>query len=65
MRTPCIRVCCLDPLTGLCTGCGRTTREIAGWMRMSDEEREAIMQNLPARLAALTSEPMRTLEVAG
>ena len=65
MRTPCIRVCSLDPLTGLCAGCGRTTDEIAGWMRFSDEERETIMENLPARLAAPVSESTKTLEAIG
>ena len=65
MRTPCIRVCSLDPLTGLCTGCGRTTDEIAGSMRFSDEERETIMENLPARLAAATSESTKSLEATG
>lgn len=65
MRTPCIRVCSLDPLTRLCAGCGRTTDEIAGWMRFSDEERETIMENLPGRLAALASESTKTLETTG
>ncbi|GAA3109046.1 DUF1289 domain-containing protein [Rhizobium viscosum] len=65
MRTPCIRVCSLDPLTGLCAGCGRTADEIAGWMRFSDEEREAIMENLPTRLAELAPESTKTLEAVG
>ncbi|WP_183738791.1 DUF1289 domain-containing protein [Rhizobium sp. BK196] len=65
MRTPCIRVCSLDPLTGLCAGCGRTTDEIAGWMRFSDKERETIMENLPTRLAALAAESTKTLEAIG
>lgn len=65
MRTPCIRVCSLDPLTGLCTGCGRTTDEIAGWMRFSDEERETIMENLPTRLAELAPVSTKTLEAIG
>ncbi|XAZ25779.1 DUF1289 domain-containing protein [Sinorhizobium sp. B11] len=62
MRTPCIRICSLDPLTGLCAGCGRTTDEIVGWMCFSDEDREAIMNSLPARLAALVPESAKTLE---
>ncbi|MBB3560262.1 hypothetical protein FHX06_001573 [Rhizobium sp. BK512] len=62
MRTPCIRICSLDPLTGLCAGCGRTTDEIAGWMRFSDEERETIMNSLPARLAAHVPESAKPLE---
>jgi predicted Fe-S protein YdhL (DUF1289 family) len=31
ISTPCIRVCILDPDTGLCEGCGRTSEEIAAW----------------------------------
>lgn len=65
MRTPCIRVCSLDPLTGLCAGCGRTTDEIAGWMRYSDEERETIMEDLPARLTALAPKSTKLLEAIG
>ncbi|KAB0264975.1 DUF1289 domain-containing protein [Microvirga brassicacearum] len=48
--SPCIRVCILDPETGLCEGCGRTTEEIAGWFRMSEEERLRIMATLPERM---------------
>jgi predicted Fe-S protein YdhL (DUF1289 family) len=52
VETPCIRVCAIDPASGLCTGCGRTLAEIAGWIGMSARERGAIMAALPARLAA-------------
>lgn len=48
--TPCIRVCILDPETGLCEGCGRTGDEIAGWFRMTEQERLAIMETLPERM---------------
>ncbi|MBB3391684.1 putative Fe-S protein YdhL (DUF1289 family) [Rhizobium sp. BK275] len=34
-------------------------------MRFSDEEREAIMENLPARLAAPASESTKILETTG
>ncbi len=48
--TPCVRVCILDPETGLCEGCGRTTQEIARWFRFSEEERLRIMAELPERM---------------
>jgi predicted Fe-S protein YdhL (DUF1289 family) len=48
--SPCIRVCCLDPETGLCEGCGRTGEEIARWFRMTEAERLAIMAELPERM---------------
>ena len=52
IESPCIRVCSIEPDTGLCTGCGRTLSEIAGWIGMSVAERRAIMASLPTRLAA-------------
>ncbi len=50
MRSPCVRLCTLDPARGICVGCGRTLAEIGNWMRYSDEERRAIMAALPDRL---------------
>jgi predicted Fe-S protein YdhL (DUF1289 family) len=46
--SPCVNICQLDAKGEACVGCGRTRAEIGGWMRMSAEERAAIM----ARLAA-------------
>jgi hypothetical protein len=48
--TPCIQVCAVSGVTGLCIGCGRTLAEIAAWGRLSEPERRAIMAALPARL---------------
>lgn len=56
IATPCVKVCAVDGATGYCLGCRRTLPEIAGWARLSDEERAAIMAALPDRpdpLAAL------------
>ena len=50
ISTPCIRVCLLDPLTGLCEGCGRTPAEIAGWGGMSEGDRLLIMADLEERM---------------
>ncbi|HEU4377190.1 MAG TPA: DUF1289 domain-containing protein [Hyphomicrobiaceae bacterium] len=49
MDTPCIKVCVIDPVTGLCAGCLRSRGEIAGWTAMTDTERRRIMAELPAR----------------
>jgi uncharacterized protein len=51
LDTPCIKICLLDDETGLCLGCGRSIREIAGWTAMTDAERRAVMRELPARKA--------------
>jgi predicted Fe-S protein YdhL (DUF1289 family) len=53
IATPCLRICTLDPASGLCRGCGRSIEEIAGWARYSDLERARIMALLPRRLASL------------
>lgn len=50
ISSPCIRVCILDPETGLCEGCGRTREEIASWYRIPEEERQRIMAELPERM---------------
>jgi len=50
VSSPCIRVCILDPETGLCEGCGRTREEIARWYRLTEEERQQIMAGLPERM---------------
>jgi len=42
----CVGVCCLDPATGLCLGCGRTIAEIAAWSGLSPRERAAILARL-------------------
>lgn len=52
IASPCVKICTLDAQAGLCLGCGRTLAEIAGWIRMSGDERAQIMAELPARLAA-------------
>jgi predicted Fe-S protein YdhL (DUF1289 family) len=55
VKTPCNHVCALHPISGLCVGCGRSAKEIAGWIGFDDRERTAIMGQLPARLAAMAS----------
>lgn len=46
--SPCIGVCSLDD-DGLCSGCHRTTAEIARWAQMDDDERLRLMEALPQR----------------
>ncbi|HET7672183.1 MAG TPA: DUF1289 domain-containing protein [Burkholderiales bacterium] len=49
LKSPCIKVCQMDPRHGLCLGCGRTLDEIARWATMKDAEREAILLRLHER----------------
>ena len=53
MKSPCIKVCQMDPQRGVCLGCARTLDEIARWGAMSDAERGWIMDELPERRKAL------------
>ena len=51
--SPCIKVCVVHPTERICVGCYRSIDEIAGWGRMSADERRAIMAELPARAPRL------------
>lgn len=51
ISSPCIKVCAVSGQTGLCIGCGRTLAEIARWGALNEDERKAIMAELPERLA--------------
>ncbi|PZU00958.1 MAG: DUF1289 domain-containing protein [Brevundimonas sp.] len=42
-------VCAVDGESGLCLGCFRTLKEIAGWRGLTDAERAAVMADLPGR----------------
>jgi predicted Fe-S protein YdhL (DUF1289 family) len=53
IETPCLKICVLEPGSGLCRGCGRTVDEIAGWGAMSESDRRRVMALLPDRIAAI------------
>lgn len=53
ITSPCVRVCVVHPTERICAGCLRSIEEIAGWSRMSAEERETIMAELPGRAPRL------------
>lgn len=53
IASPCIRVCVVHPVERLCTGCLRSLDEIAAWSRMTPEERQAILDDLPSRAPRL------------
>jgi predicted Fe-S protein YdhL (DUF1289 family) len=52
IKSPCVKVCFVDPKSGVCVGCFRTMEELGRWTRYTDAEREAIMAALPEREAA-------------
>lgn len=53
IESPCVRVCVVHPEARICTGCYRTTDEIARWSKMTPDERRDIMEALPARAPML------------
>ncbi|MCU0881082.1 MAG: DUF1289 domain-containing protein [Hyphomonadaceae bacterium] len=53
IASPCIKVCAVEPQSGICLGCYRTLPEIAGWGRMTPEAREVIMADLATRASRL------------
>ena len=44
VKSPCIRKCKLE--NKVCTGCGRTLKEIRCWTTMSDEDRASVFERL-------------------
>jgi hypothetical protein len=57
--SPCVRVCVIDPVTGWCIGCGRTTQEIGDWMILDDPARRRLKAGLPRRLTEMTTRRTR------
>lgn len=56
MKSPCIKVCVMEPESGLCRGCRRSLEEIGAWSAMTDAEREAVLAALPKRARPAGSE---------
>jgi predicted Fe-S protein YdhL (DUF1289 family) len=49
LKSPCIKVCQMDPARGVCIGCCRTLDEIGRWGGMTDSQRTTVMEQLPQR----------------
>lgn len=56
MKSPCVKVCKIDPHTEICVGCNRYVEEIECWSILTDEERASIMDALMERSNAQTKE---------
>jgi predicted Fe-S protein YdhL (DUF1289 family) len=52
IQSPCTGICRIHPGTGWCIGCARTLDEIARWGTTDDSDRDAVMAQLPARMAS-------------
>lgn len=53
VESPCIKICVVHPVERLCTGCLRSIDEIGVWSRLSNEARQAILDDLPSRAPRL------------
>jgi len=51
VESPCIHVCKLHD--NVCIGCGRTAEELTEWMRMTNEQKLAAIENGKKRLEEL------------
>ena len=54
LPSPCISVCQLDPVSGQCLGCYRTSAEIAAWRSMSSAAQGELLEALRQRRAEVT-----------
>lgn len=55
--SPCISICAIDQVTGLCAGCLRTLDEIAVWSVLDDDEKRAVWTSIEARRAGAAIAP--------
>ena len=55
--SPCIGVCRMDEISGLCIGCLRTLDEIALWSVLDDDDKRAVREALPPRRRLLPPAP--------
>ncbi len=49
IKSPCIGICAIDDLSGLCHGCYRTIDEIQGWWDMSTTEQQNLLATIEVR----------------
>jgi len=60
-ESPCTKVCVMDAEQRYCVGCLRTLGEITRWGEMSDEQRAAVVAQLPARQSDIAEIPAAPL----
>jgi predicted Fe-S protein YdhL (DUF1289 family) len=58
IKTPCVKVCMVDPESTLCLGCFRTIKEVIHWSRFSEAERDQLMAELPTRRGRIRPEKL-------
>ncbi|PPD56603.1 MAG: DUF1289 domain-containing protein [Methylotenera sp.] len=53
IQSPCIGVCSMDDLTGLCQGCYRTLEEIQQWWDLDSNQKKQVIHQVAEREAQL------------
>ena len=53
VESPCVKTCVVHPQARLCVGCLRSIDEIAAWSQMSQDDRRAVIAELPGRAPLL------------
>ncbi len=53
IQSPCIGVCSMDDLSGLCQGCYRTLDEIQAWWDFTPQQKQAVIEKATEREAEL------------
>jgi uncharacterized protein len=56
IASPCIGVCSMDDLSGLCMGCFRTIEEIRNWWDLDDTSKQAIIAQASERESSVFGE---------
>lgn len=59
--SPCVKVCKIE--NGACVGCGRTLEEIAQWSKMSNAERQRVLDRLAAASAVSAAAKPVSLDI--
>ena len=55
VRSPCVKVCEIDPDNGLCRGCRRTQEERDWWVAYSDQQQREVLARCEQRREVLAS----------
>jgi predicted Fe-S protein YdhL (DUF1289 family) len=55
-KSPCIKICMMDPDSGFCSGCFRTLMEIGRWSSFTEEEKKQVREELEVRKRAIEKE---------
>ena len=53
IESPRQKLCAIHPVERICVGCYRSIEEIGTWSRLSPDERQSIMADLPTRAPRL------------